>query len=100
DVFAVTGAFLMIRRSIFNRLGGFDRMYDPGTFEDVDLCLRVRQLGLRIICVTEATGYHYAGATQEKKRFGYPLQMNMMKFTSKWAQSGMIFWSDWEFYST
>lgn len=98
DVYAVTGACLTIRRTLFQKLGGFDLMYGAGTYEDVDLCLRVRQSGFRIKVDTNSTAYHYAGATQEKKRVNYPLQMNMMKWQSKWAQTGQIFWCDHDFW--
>lgn len=98
DVYAVTGASLTIRRQLFQKLNGFDLLYGAGTYEDVDLCLRVRQSQSRIIVDCNATGYHYAGATQEKKRVNYPLQMNIMKFQSKWAQTGAIFWTDHDFW--
>lgn len=92
DVFAVTGACLSIRRNLFNKLGGFDPSYGMGTWEDVDICLRARQLQSRIYVNTNATGYHYVGATQEKKRVFYPLQQNEMIFLSKWQQSGLLIW--------
>ncbi len=48
DVTAVTGACLGIRRSLFEHVGGFDTQF-PVTYNDVDLCLRVRRLGFRVI---------------------------------------------------
>jgi O-antigen biosynthesis protein len=98
DVYAVTGACLTIRRQLFQRLHGFDLLYGAGTYEDVDLCLRVRQSGSRILIDTNSTGYHYAGATQEKKRVNYPLQMNMMRWQAKWGATGQIFWTEADFW--
>lgn len=47
---AVTGACLLMRREVFHELGGFDeRMVVTGS--DVELCCRVRALGLRVVCV-------------------------------------------------
>ncbi len=40
DYSAVTAACLMMRRSVFDQLGGFDRELVVG-FNDVDLCLRI-----------------------------------------------------------
>ena len=45
DVSAVTGAMLGIRADLFRELGGFDEAF-PVNYNDVDLCLRVRDKGL------------------------------------------------------
>lgn len=45
---AVTGACLAIRRSDFDRIGGWDTGYLIGDFEDSDLCLKLRAEGLEI----------------------------------------------------
>ena len=39
------GAFLMFRRDVWERLGGFDERFHPIWFEDVDFCLRAAQSG-------------------------------------------------------
>ena len=96
DVFAVTGAFLMVRRAIFQKVGGFNSIYGMGTWEDVELCMMVRQAGLRVFIDTESIGYHYVGATQEKKQVNYPLHTNRMIFQSRWANSGLMQWSEME----
>lgn len=95
DVFAVTGACLMIRRSLFSRVNGFDLRYGIGTYEDVDLCLKVRQVGFRVFVNVNARGYHYAGATSEKKMMGFPQQMNASIFKTKWANTPLMFWDEW-----
>jgi GT2 family glycosyltransferase len=97
EVVSVTGACLTIRRSLFNKVGGFSLEYGMGTWEDVDLCFKVRQLGQRIWVNCDALGHHYVGATQEKKNRGYPLQQNRMVFQTKWGNSGLMSWSDWIF---
>lgn len=98
DVFAVTGACLAIRRSLFNKIGGFNPVYGFGTFEDVELCLQARLLGQRVFVNVEASGYHYTGATQEKTNRGFPIQINKMTFQAKWAQAGVLFWNEHDFY--
>jgi GT2 family glycosyltransferase len=53
----VTGCALLIRKSLFRKLGG----YDPKFFmycEDLDLCLRARAIGARIGYVSDAQLYH------------------------------------------
>lgn len=60
EVEAVSGACMMMRSSVFRRLGGFD----PGFFmyaEDMDLCLRIHQQGGRILHVPQAVVIHQGG---------------------------------------
>lgn len=90
DVWAVTGACLTIRRNIFQQLKGFDLLYGKGTWEDADLCLRARQLGYRVYVNTNALGYHYTGASQEKRKEGFPIQQNMQLFHARWGPTGLM----------
>jgi len=55
---AVTGACMMTRRSVFEELGGFDGNL-PIAFNDIDFCLRVRELGLLIVYTPLAELVHY-----------------------------------------
>jgi N-acetylglucosaminyl-diphospho-decaprenol L-rhamnosyltransferase len=55
------GAFLMFRREVWQRLGGFDTRFDPLWFEDVDFCKRARDLGLKIQYVPQVTARHQGG---------------------------------------
>lgn len=48
DIDAVTGALMMVDRHTFERIGGFDKNYIRGDFEDVDLCLGFRKVGKRV----------------------------------------------------
>ena len=48
DVDYCSGAFLMLRRALFDRLGGFDEAYAPAYYEETDLCMRLRAAGFRI----------------------------------------------------
>lgn len=59
---SVTGAFLMISRSTWNQLDGFDETYFM-YFEDADLCTRVRKLGLRILILAGVSVEHEIGGT-------------------------------------
>ena len=55
------GAFLMFRREVWQRLGGFDTQFYPLWFEDVDFCKRARDLGLKIRYVPRVTARHRGG---------------------------------------
>jgi GT2 family glycosyltransferase len=51
DMQCLTGACLLLRRADFERVGGWDTGYLIGDFEDSDLCLKLRRLGLRMLYV-------------------------------------------------
>lgn len=55
------GAFLMFRRDVWQRLGGFDTQFDPVWFEDVDFCKRAYDLGVKIQYVPQVTARHDGG---------------------------------------
>jgi len=60
---AVTAACLAIRRELFLELGGFDERYRNG-LEDMDLCLRVRSRGLRIVYRGDIWMIHHESLTR------------------------------------
>ncbi|MGV7034286.1 glycosyltransferase family 2 protein [Methylobacterium symbioticum] len=63
----VMGAFLMIRRDLFARLGGFDPRFFV-YYEDVDLCLRARAAGFAVRHVAGALIRHEGqGTTRQAK---------------------------------
>jgi N-acetylglucosaminyl-diphospho-decaprenol L-rhamnosyltransferase len=59
------GAFLLIRRDLFERLGGFDERYFV-YYDDVDLCMSVRAAGFAVIHFAGAHAYHKGGGTTDK----------------------------------
>jgi GT2 family glycosyltransferase len=75
-------------------VGGFDEVYGLGTWEDVDYCMKVRELGYNILVNPKAVGTHFTGATAEFYKIGYPMDQNRMVFLSKWATK--IRWSEVE----
>src|SRR6185437_977764 len=58
DCTAVTGACLATRRSVFDQLDGFDVSLGVD-LNDIDYCLRARQLGLRVVYEPAAELVHY-----------------------------------------
>jgi len=93
DVAAVTGASFMIRRSAYQRAGGFNPIYGKGYYEDVDLCLTIRSQGSRIYINTEATATHGVGQTFKNEKTPAPIQQNLQIFRSRWLNR--LEWSDW-----
>lgn len=63
-VAAVTGACMAIRRELFNVVGGLEETHLGLTNGDIDLCLRVRARGLRVVCTPGAVLEHHEAATR------------------------------------
>jgi GT2 family glycosyltransferase len=63
DFSAVTAACLMMRRSVFIEAGGFQEIL-PVAFNDTDLCLRIRDLGYRVLYDGHTWLYHHESATR------------------------------------
>lgn len=68
DVDYVSGCFLCVSREDFSSLGGFDIAFSPGYYEEVDLCLRLREAGFRILVDPRIEIVHYEHASFTKGR--------------------------------
>jgi GT2 family glycosyltransferase len=55
------GAFLLFRKRVWERLGGFDEAFYPIWFEDVDFCKRLREAGYKIVYNPAALARHRGG---------------------------------------
>lgn len=56
---AVTGACLLVRRAVFDEVGGFNATHLSVAFNDVDFCLKVREAGYRNLWTPYAELYHH-----------------------------------------
>ncbi|HEX2741911.1 MAG TPA: glycosyltransferase [Rubrobacter sp.] len=61
---AVTAACLLLRKSLFEEVGGLDEENLPVGFNDVDLCLRIRERGFLITYTPHAELYHHESASR------------------------------------
>jgi GT2 family glycosyltransferase len=77
----VTGACLLIRPGVFAEVGGFDDRYWNGN-EDVDLCLKVRELGWDVVYRGESVVYHYESQSGPE-RFSQ-VEHNIKLFNDIW----------------
>lgn len=78
DVDWANGACLMIRKALFDRLGGLDERFFM-YFEDVDLCRRVQQLGYRVRHVAEGEVVHLLGRSSRTNRNGLNKQWELSR---------------------
>jgi len=83
---AVTAACLMFRRKVFEEVGGFDERLSHA-FNDVDLCLKIREKGYLIVYTPYAELYHHEFASRghedtPEKMARYNKEIRIMK--TKW----------------
>jgi GT2 family glycosyltransferase len=78
---AVTGACLLTRRDVFNKVHGFDEEQLPVTFSDVDLCLKIRRAGYLIVYTPFARLYHHESGTRRPSV--EPMETGVMQ--ERWA---------------
>jgi GT2 family glycosyltransferase len=86
DVDHASAACLLLRRSAFVDVGGFDPVYAPAYYEDVDLCLRFWERGLRTVCQPLSQVTHASGASTDRERIGVLLDRNRPIFQRRWAR--------------
>jgi GT2 family glycosyltransferase/tetratricopeptide (TPR) repeat protein len=90
---AVTGAFLAMRRDVFVAVEGFDALRFAIAFNDIDICLRVRAAGFRVVMASGILMIHHESKTRG---------MNVTRSQIAWDldELGRLFdrWGDAIFY--
>lgn len=85
---AVTGACLMMRKEVFDEVGGFDEGLAVA-YNDIDLCLMIRRKGYRIVLAPLAELYHHESATRgqdDTLRKAARYQRETAHFLAKWGE--------------
>lgn len=80
-------AALLLRREVFEEVGGFDERFAPAWFEDVDFCRRLAVAGQKIWVVPAARAEHEGGASLEHVPFA--------RFTNVWYRNMWIYGRKW-----
>ncbi|MCP3909871.1 MAG: glycosyltransferase [Actinomycetia bacterium] len=84
----VSGASLMVPKSVFDELGGFDEAYVPAYYEDGDFCTRVRSLGHHVLYVPHSEVFHLEGqsyGTDTKRSGKKHMVTNHATFAARWS---------------
>ena len=63
EVDYISGVCMLVRKDDFLEVGGFDPRFAPAYYEDVDLCCKLREKGMRIIYNPDAVIVHHLSAT-------------------------------------
>lgn len=78
---AVTAACMLIKTSVFKEIGGFDESYRNG-FEDIDLCVKLKQKGYRHYVANKSRIYHMVSASPGRHKNN---DKNSDLFSERWT---------------
>ncbi len=76
---ALTAACMLVRRPVFEEVGGFDEVY-PVAFNDIDFCLRLQQAGYRLVYTPHAQLTHYESVSRGLSGYSRDFQA----FLARW----------------
>ena len=86
---SITGACLMVSKKVFNTVGGFDEAI-PVDYNDLDFCLKVKELGLNNIYLPHVTLFHYESVSRshpKKSRKSHLIfEQSAAIIRKKWAK--------------
>jgi GT2 family glycosyltransferase len=80
NLLAVTGACLMTRRELFDRVGGFTTTF-PVNYNDVDYCLKLREIGQRAVYLGDVAMIHF----ESSSRSSDVAEWEKQKLLARWA---------------
>jgi GT2 family glycosyltransferase len=79
---AVTGACLLVARDLYSSVGGMDETYE-NSYEDVDLCLKVRARGYRVLVCADSVVYHFESISEGRRASDF---RNSALLKARWAR--------------
>ena len=89
NISAVTAACLLVRRQVFDEVGGLDETHLPVAYNDIDLCLRLRERGYLNLWTPYAELYHYESVSR-----GYEDTVEKQKRLKKESEYMWERWGD------
>ena len=84
DVTYASACALLVRRTDFESIGGFDEAYFPAYYEDVDLCLAFAAIGKRVTFEPTAQLVHFESQSSTSAFKSYLFRRNRDRLTRKW----------------
>ena len=80
-----SAASLLVRRSTFDAVGGFDELYYPAYYEDLDLCLKIREIGQDVWFQPASTVHHVRSASTTRPYRDFLMHRNRALMVDRWA---------------
>jgi len=84
----ITAACLLVRRSLWEDLGGLDEAYRVAYFEDSDLCMRIRRAGYRVVYCPDSVIVHHKNHSGAGRHPFY--RRNKRLFHERWVETGQV----------
>jgi O-antigen biosynthesis protein len=83
-----SGACLLVKKILFDNVGGFDIRFKPAYYDDADLCFAIRNIGYQVIYQPKSLVVHYEGitsGTDVSSGVKKHQVINQPRFVAKWA---------------
>ena len=87
EVDYISGASILIKKTIWEQIGGFDERFSPAYYEDTDLAFQLRKLGYKVMYQPKSIVKHYEGISNGKdisSGIKHYQDINKQKFINKW----------------
>lgn len=85
-----SGACLLVRKELFENIGGMDHRYSPAYYEETDLCFAAREKGYTVMYTPNSVVIHHESITagdDTSSGFKKYLEINRIKFVEKWKDA-------------
>ena len=92
EIGIASGFCLIIRRTHLTELGGFDEVYDPGYYEESDLCMRAMERGLRVVADDATFVFHHGWASFGPEQRTALMERNAVVFERRWGAGAHSSW--------
>lgn len=76
---------LLVRRDVFDAIGGFDEGYFPAYYEDVDLCLAIQRFGKCVVFQPRSTIVHHESQSTTVDFRDFLVLRNRRRLVEKWS---------------
>lgn len=89
EVDYISGASILLKRDLFETLGGFDPLFAPAYYEDVDLAFRIRARGLLVMYQPASVVIHHEGlshGTDVTTGIKAQQEVNRHRLLARWPQ--------------
>ena len=83
----VSACSLLVTRRAWDQVGGFDVDYHPAYYEDVDLCLALRESGYQVLLEPRSRVWHHESASSDGLAKAFLFKRNQDRLQRKWAET-------------